>query len=508
MATYNKVHVLADLERILAHARDGGNRVVLCHGVFDLMHPGHVLHFKAARQHGDILVVTLTPDQFVNKGPGRPVFNQRLRIETIATLECVDYVALNEWPTAVETIYKLKPHVYAKGSDYTDPVADLTGKITEEEAAVRAVGGRIVFTQEEAFSSSNLINRFFSNLPVRTDAYLRYFRGRHSSKEVIEALQSLADVRVLVIGEAILDQYCYCAPLGKSPKETIIATKYASEEQFAGGSLAVANHVAGFCNQVTLVTCIGPDPGHWDFIRSKLRANVQLCAVRTWERPTIRKRRYVEPTFLTKMFEIQYLDDSPIPAKQEEELFDVLGDQLSEHDLVMAADFGHGLLTDRLRGLLYSSGKFLAVNTQSNSANLGFNPATKYQRADYVCLHEGELKLALTTRCGEIGLLAEKLRSVLNAGSLMVTRGPNGSLLVSGDGSTYEAPALSMRVVDRTGAGDAFFALTSPCVYRDYSPEVVGFMGNCVGALAVEIVCNRGPVEPVALKKFITHLLM
>src|SRR2546426_10424911 len=97
----NKVLALAELGEVLASARKDGKRVVLCHGVFDLMHPGHVLHFKAARQHGHILAVTVTPDRFVDKGPGRPVFNQWLRLETLAALECVDYVALNEWPTAV-----------------------------------------------------------------------------------------------------------------------------------------------------------------------------------------------------------------------------------------------------------------------------------------------------------------------------------------------------------------------------------------------------------------------
>lgn len=508
MRADNKIQSVFDLEKILGSSHSEGKRVVLCHGVFDLLHPGHLLHFKAARKHGDLLVVTVTPDRFVNKGPGRPVFNQRLRLETLAALECVDYVALNEWPTAAETILRLKPSVYAKGSDYAEPSADLTGKIVEEAEAVRSVGGEIVFTEEEAFSSSTLINRFFTNLPAGTSAYLQNFRERYTAKDIIEALQGLAEVRVLVIGEAIIDQYCYCVPLGKSPKETIIATKYASDEEFAGGSLAVANHVAGFCRNVTLVTCLGPDPQHWEFVRAKLRPNVALRAIKTPDRPTIIKRRFVEPTFLTKMFEIQYLEDTPIPEAVERQLLDFLNGAVGDHDLVVVADFGHGLLTDRLRGFLCAAAQFLAVNTQTNSANLGFNAVTKYPRADYVCLHSGELKLALRAQYADIEILGAKLRAELKARGLMVTQGPHGSLYLGEDGSITETPALSMRVVDRTGAGDAFFAVTAPCVYKGLRPGVVGFVGNCAGALAVEIVCNREPVDPVALKKFIRHVLL
>ncbi|MFQ5792798.1 MAG: PfkB family carbohydrate kinase, partial [Acidobacteriota bacterium] len=402
----------------------------------------------------------------------------------------------------------LRPHAYVKGTDYADPADDLTGKIVEEKEAVRAVGGRIIFTDEESFSASNLINEHFSRLPANTDAFLRGFRRRCSREEVIGVLKGLQEVSVLVVGEAILDKYSYCTPLGKSPKETIIATKYASEERFPGGVLAIANHLAGFCGRVTLVTCLGQDGPEADFIRSKLHPRVQLHAVPTKERGTIVKQRFVDPTFLAKMFEIQYLDDRPIPAEVESEVRSLLKDHLPEHDLVLVADFGHGLLTDPTRELICSSDRFVALNTQTNSANLGFNVVTKYPRADYVCLHEGEVRLAARTQYGELRAMAEGLRSRLKADHLMVTRGPRGSVLLQGNGRAEETPAFSVQVVDRTGAGDALFSVTAPCVYRGCSPEVVGFVGNCVGALAVETVGNKEPVDPRTLQKFIGHLMM
>ena len=159
--SHAKIKTIAELAVVLGKVRKAGKKIVHCHGVFDLLHPGHVKHFQSARKKGDILIVTLTKDEYVNKGPGRPAFNHHLRAETLAALQCVDYVAINDWPTAVETIKKLKPHYYVKGSDYAQK-EDITGKILEEEEAVRAVGGMLHFTDDISFSSSSLINAHFS----------------------------------------------------------------------------------------------------------------------------------------------------------------------------------------------------------------------------------------------------------------------------------------------------------------------------------------------------------
>jgi cytidyltransferase-like protein len=117
--TQSKILSLEGLAAAIEEHRADGRRVVLCHGIFDLLHPGHIRHFEAARHEGDVLAVTLTPDRYVNKGPGRPVFNERLRLESIAALASVDHVALNRWPTAVETIHLLKPDVYARRATST-----------------------------------------------------------------------------------------------------------------------------------------------------------------------------------------------------------------------------------------------------------------------------------------------------------------------------------------------------------------------------------------------------
>ncbi|MDP8235026.1 MAG: PfkB family carbohydrate kinase, partial [Candidatus Erginobacter occultus] len=156
---------------------------------------------------------------------------------------------------------------------------------------------------------------------------------------------------------------------------------------------------------------------------------------------------------------------------------------------------------------LCANSSFLAVNTQTNSANTGFNLITKYPRADYVCIDEPEIRLALSDKYGSLEEMILRIAERMNCRRITVTRGHNGSLGYQPKSGFREVPVLSKEVVDRIGAGDAYLAVTSACVAAGYPMEMVGFVGNAVGALAVRIVCNRESVEPVPLYKFITALL-
>lgn len=505
-ASPGKIKTLTDLTVTLKAARKAGRKIVHCHGVFDLVHPGHIVHFREARKNGDLLIVTITPDRWVNKGPGRPLFNEKLRLESLAALEMIDYVALNETPTAVELIKRLKPHFYVKGADYADPKADVTGKITDEEAAIRSVGGKLIFTEGFTSSSSHLINRLFSVYPIETQEYLQGMRSLHSADKILGHLRGLAKLKVLIVGEAIIDQYSYCAPLGKTTKETIVASRFTHEELFAGGAVATANHIAGFCKEVTLMTSLGPDSAEEKFVRSKLMPNVRLEVVRTPDRPTVRKRRYIDPDQLRKIFEIQHLDDTPISGTLEAKAASKLDKECARHDLLIVNDFGHGLMSQKLRRQVSRCGKFLALNTQSNAANQGFNAITRYERADYVAIDETELRVATLDKYGRIPELSANVRDRMDVKTFLVSRGALGSVVLTADG-WHEAPALARRIVDRVGAGDALFAVTSPCAFQGVPPDILCFIGNCVGALAVEIVGNREPIAPVKLFRFVETLL-
>lgn len=501
MPVSSKVRNLDELAELIAQEKAQGLRVAQCHGVFDLLHPGHIRHFEAARRVADALVVTLTPDRYVDKGPGRPVFNQRLRAESVAALQAVDYVAVTNGSTAVEAIHKLRPDFYVKGSE------EATTSTTGEEEAVRSVGGQVVFTDEITFSSTNLLNDFFAVFTPQADEYLRRFRSRYSARQVVSQLEALRSLRVLVLGDIIIDEYHYCKAVGKSSKSATLTARFLSAERHAGGALAVANHVAGFGGEVHLLTYLGDPAEDETFVREHLKPNVHVHLIRQPGRPNVVKRRYVDPFQISKMFEVLWLDgEEPLP-EAEEQLLTQMADLIPQCDLVIMADFGHGNAGLRTIERLAESSVFLAVNTQTNSANTGYNLITKYPRADYVCIDEQEMRLANHSCYGDLGQLTAQTALHMGCQVASVTRGSNGSLIWTPNHACVHTPVFSTDVVDSVGAGDAYFSITSLCAKASHNPELIGFIGNCVGALAVRIVGNRESVEPVQLFKFITTLL-
>jgi len=155
-----KILEIRELGDRVARHRSEGKTIIHCHGCFDLMHPGHIKYFQAAKMMGDVLVVTISPDRFVDKGPDRPVFNEGIRAESIEALECVDYVAINKWPTAEETLRLIRPDIYVKGQEFEN-MEDKTGKIQKEVDVLKEIGVEIRFTHEIVFSSTKLLNKYF-----------------------------------------------------------------------------------------------------------------------------------------------------------------------------------------------------------------------------------------------------------------------------------------------------------------------------------------------------------
>src|ERR1700761_5001917 len=226
----DKVRTLNEVAAAVDQLRHAGRVLVQAHGTFDFLHLGHVRHLEAARKLGDALVVTVTADRFVNKGPGRPVFNAELRAEMLATLEYVDWVAVNDAPDAVSAIERIRPSIYIKGQDYQNPDGDITGKITLERDAVEAHGGRIHFTDEVTFSSPELITRHLNVFEPHIREHLDALRENGALEEICDLIDSVADYRVLIVGDAIIDEYQYVFPMHKSPKENMIATRYQDRE--------------------------------------------------------------------------------------------------------------------------------------------------------------------------------------------------------------------------------------------------------------------------------------
>jgi rfaE bifunctional protein nucleotidyltransferase chain/domain len=506
MVKDKQVLSLEDLSAELGRLRAANRRIVLCHGVFDLLHVGHVRHLAQARAFGDVLVVTLTPDRFVNKGANRPAFPEALRAEVLAALDCVDYVAVNRWPTAVETIHLLRPHVFVKGSEFRD-LKDVIGHVSQEAEAVRAVGGEVAFTEDITFSSSGLINEYLSQVPEDVRNYLADFARRYSLDDVLGPLRAAADKRVLVVGEAIIDEYAYCEVIGKSGKEPILASRYFSTDRFAGGALACANHLAGFCNRVDVLTFLGEGRDQEGLVRQALRPNVNPLLLYKKASPTIVKTRFVERYLAQKLFEVYHMNDEPLGEKEDAEFCALLGDVLPRYDLVVVADYGHGMLSARAIQALCDRAPFLAVNTQSNAGNHGFNMISKYGRADYVCLAKREFALETRNQRLSSEEMVLHVARKLACRRVMLTLGKYGTLYFSEPEGFKRVPAFANQVVDRVGAGDAVLCLTALCVAANAPAEVVGFVGNVTGAEAVAILGNQRPIERAPLFRHVECLL-
>lgn len=503
-----KIRPLDELARILAAEKAAGRSVAQCHGTFELVHPGHIRHLAEARRQADLLVVTITADRFINKGPGRPIFNEALRAESLAALGLVDWVAVVPHPTGIEAIRLLAPDVYVKGSDYAHPEDDPTGKIHDEIEAVKAVGGRVHFTDDITFSSSKLINANFSPFPAETVDWLKDFRERHGGGEVVtQWLDRLARLKVLVVGETIIDEYVFCSGLGKAAKDPILAFLYQTTETYAGGSLAVANHVAGFTNDVAIVTLLGERDRREDFIRRALKAHVQLHPVTQKGAPTLTKRRFVDSHTGAKMFELYLMSDEALARDSEDGLVAALAPALAEADVVIVPDYGHGMMTPRVVELLAAKARYLVVNTQANAGNRGFNLVSKYPRADYVCIAGHEMELETRVRHAGYRDQLLSLAERIDCRDFTVTVGKSGTLHYSKGGAFAEAPALATRVVDRVGAGDAVLAVTGMLRAIGAPWDVVGLVGNVVGAEMVGDLGNRVSIEKGRLAKNVISLL-
>jgi rfaE bifunctional protein kinase chain/domain len=323
----------------------------------------------------------------------------------------------------------------------------------------------------------------------------------------MDILDRMSSLRVLVIGDTILDEYQYCEVMGKSSKDPVLAVKYQSNDMFAGGVLAVANHVAGFADNVTLVTVLGYRDSHEDFIRSGLRPNISTIFAHQKDAPTLIKRRFVDGYSLNKLFEVYIMDDSGLDRGKEAELCSQVKDQLDEYDVVIAADYGHGAISENLVDLLSKHSKFLAVSVQSNSGNRGFHTISRYPRADYASIAEHEIRLELKARDGVSRAMMEQLSEKLGTSQFVVTRGKKGCLVANNKMEFVDVPAFARNAVDRVGAGDAFFSVTALASALGASNELLGFIGNVAGSLAVGTIGNKKAIDKLSVQKYVVSLM-
>ena len=503
-----KIKNLEDLKSIAADLKENGKKIVHCHGVFDLLHLGHIKHFEEAKTFGDILIVTVTPDEFVNKGPNRPAFTTVLRLEALAALEVIDFTAENNWPSAIETIKILQPDIYCKGPDYKNHEKDITGKIDDEVLAVKSVGGIVKYTDDISFSSSNLLNKFGDVYNKTQKTFIYNSLDNQDFDSIKDGLDELQNLKVLVLGETIIDQYVFCEALGKSGKEPVLVLRDLFMEQYTGGAAAIARHLSDFCGGVTLLSMLGEKKEHEGFVLDSLPNNIDSHFIYKEDSPTITKKRFVDYVSKSKNLGVYSLNDSQLNKKNEDQFHKYLDELIPDYDLVIISDYGHGFISGGTAKRISKQSVFTSLNAQVNAANIGYHTMNNYCDIDCTIINETELRHELRDRESNHRDLMKQLSKQMNTKNLVVTQGSSGATLyVSDDNKYYHCPAFANKVVDKIGSGDAMLALLSCALKIGMDPNLALFIGSLAAAQSVETIGNSAPVNKIQLLKTFSHAI-
>lgn len=410
---------------------------------------------------GKTLIVTLTGDKFINKGPGHPFISQDKRAEYITAIDCVDFVAIVEEATAISSIKAIRPDIFCRGAEYQDKKGEIWEK---EKAKVLEYGGEIRYTDGFVDSSSRIINNNgFSIYSPKIESYLKKIRRKYQYCDVKRWLDSCQLFNCLVLGERIRDNYIFVTPEGKSRKDSIVTFRQTGQLSYQGGATVIQAGLLNIC------------------------PNTVLMGTRE---EYIDKTRYVSEPYYQKLFAV---------ANGKVTLAIVSDFAFTDIDLIVAADFGNGYFDSSIIERVCNYKKFLALSVQTNSLNFGFNLASKWPRADYLLLDEEELRLNMRDKVSPLIDLAEKQRQDMGAKYIAITRGHEGCIVIS-DAGIAEAPALATKIVDRLGSGDAFFAATSPLARVGAPTDVIAFVGNIAAGISVGKLGNVATEKEEILK--------
>lgn len=438
----------------------------MCHGCFDIVHPGHIRHLQHAAKLGDRLLVTITGDALMEKGTGRPLIPQELRAENLAALNCVSWVAINLRPTAAELLEIIRPDVYVKGREYEhnqDPRFALEKQIVERH------GGRVVFTSGDVvFSSTALINALEEAVSPFQATTRQLIEQHRLGPETIDPLiASFQGKRVLVIGETIKDTYVICdrpAVAGESPMMTLRPLEYRS---FDGGTAIISRHLSAMGARPTLLTTL-PFTTEAEALRVRLHTEGVETRWVEIDLPMIEKQRFLVGT--TKVMKLDLGGPLTLDAAHQAQFIQQAAEAAAECDAVIIADFGQGLFTPamltRLCQTLRPIVPVMAGDVSGRRSNL-----LAMRQMDLLCPSEPEIRDALHNYDEGLSSVVWRVLDTTKSKSAIATLGPDGLIAfdrtqdsdLNRDGwqtrlTAQHVPALSPYAVDQLGCGDALLA--------------------------------------------------
>lgn len=478
------------LSAIKPRPRD--KKVIMCHGTFDLVHPGHVRHLMYAKDHADVLVASLTSDAHIKKANYRPYVPQDLRAMNLAALECVDYVIIDENATPIENLQFIQPDIFAKGYEYS--AEGINPRTREEMEAIDAYGGQILFTPGDLIlSSSAIIETTPPNLAMEKLLVLLKSEGLEFG-DLKAALGALKGVKVHVVGDTIVDSYTYCSLIGGTAKTPTFSVKYERQDDFAGGAAVVAKHLREAGAEVIFSTVLGEDTLKKFVLDDLVGAGIKCQPVIDSSRPTTQKNAFITNGY--RMLKVDKLDNRPISESAVGKLKEAIASHKT--DAVVFSDFRHGIFNKFTVPQLAAAVPAGAMRVADSQVSNRWGNILDFQGFDLITPNEREARFALGDQDSVIRPLALDLYKKAGCKVLILKLGERGVI-------TYRAPGLDLRsfftidsfadkVVDAVGAGDALLSYATLGMVATKSNVI----GSILGSLAAAVACEREGNNPVA----------
>ena len=481
--------------------------VGLCHGVFDFLHYGHLLHFKAAKKKCDFLIVSITSDKFIHKGPNRPIHNENERVFFLENLKFIDHAFITKGASGVDSINFVKPDLYFKGIDYKNNSSDKTKKIFKEIDAVKKNKGKIIYTNEKQMSSSKVINQQNLALNQQQSKFLENIKSITNYDQITDSLDKIKKNKVLVVGDLIFDRYIFGNVLGKSGKEPHMVFSEKKEEIYLGGASVIANHLSDFVNNVTLITDVSSENQFRNYLRKKLRKNISLVPVKSSKNfNDCIKTRFIDEITNYKLFG-SYKFSNLENDKFSRALKNKLASTLKKNDVVIISDYSNNFFDLESLDKIKNSRKFVSAMAQKNANNASFHSLSQLHNCDLLCINEDELRNELRDKKSNIDLIAKNFLKKNKLKYLVVTQGIGGSKLFNSKLQQFFCPSFNSKPIDKVGAGDSMIAILSILLRNNFHPLVCLLIASLVASYVVNNIGNSYIADKTQIERDLEFLL-